>query len=98
MANRGAGGLSICALLNLRPASAALWAALVFTLVACAGPGRLPGDGAGQLFARGLDEIGDLYIEPVSSRRLALSGAARLARLDNGLVVSDGSGAGDAGV
>lgn len=66
----------------------------VLALTACAGQERLPADAEGQLFARGLDEIAGLYIEPVSSRRLALSGAKRLSRLDNQLTVSDDSGAG----
>src|SRR5207247_3079937 len=34
----------------------------------------------------------DLYIDPVSTRQLALAGAARLARLDDKLAVSEGAG------
>jgi carboxyl-terminal processing protease len=36
-----------------------------------------------------LNDIGEFYIEPVSSRRVALSGVARLARLDNRLAIGD---------
>jgi carboxyl-terminal processing protease len=64
------------------------------TLAACAGQAPLAADAPGQLFARGLDDIADLYIEPVSSRRLAISGAARLSRLDGKLGVSDNFGTG----
>jgi carboxyl-terminal processing protease len=81
----------------LRPACMALWAGLMVSLAACAGQGPLPGDAGGQLFARGLDEIADLYIEPVTSRRLAISGAARLAQLDSKLGVSDSFGFGTGG-
>jgi carboxyl-terminal processing protease len=86
--------LSIRALLNLRPAAAAAWVGLVLTLAGCAAPGPLAAGAEGQLFARGLDEIVDLYIEPVSSRRLALSAIARLTRLDGDLGVSEGGVAG----
>jgi carboxyl-terminal processing protease len=51
-------------------------------LAACTAERPLPADPTARLFARGLDEITDLYIEPVSSRALVLSGAARLVRLD----------------
>ena len=63
---------------------------VLFVLAACTGDrAGLPSDPAGKLFARGLDEIIDLYIEPVSSRGLALSGAARLARLDGKVAVRE---------
>jgi carboxyl-terminal processing protease len=42
----------------------------------------MPHDPAGRLFARGLDQIDELYLEPVSIRLVALGGAARLAQLD----------------
>jgi len=48
----------------------------------------------GGLFARVFGEIGDLYLEPVSARKLALSGLARLSRYDRSFGVSDGLGAG----
>jgi carboxyl-terminal processing protease len=66
---------------------------LVVLLVACAEERQpLPTDPTGRLFARGLDEIADLYIAPVSSRRLALAGAARLAQLDPKFSVSETPG------
>ena len=78
---------------QLRPAWMIVWAGLTVTLLAaCAGQGPHPADAGGQLFARGLDEISDLYVEPVSVRRVALSGVARLSRLDNKLGVGDGLG------
>lgn len=52
-------------------------------VASCAVERPLPADPTARLFARGLDEITDLYIEPVSSRALVLSGAAQLARLDH---------------
>ena len=67
--------------------------ALAAPLAACAGNEAAGGEATGQLFARGIDEITDLYIEPTSSRQLALAGAARLARLDDKLAVSEGAGA-----
>jgi carboxyl-terminal processing protease len=68
--------------------------ALVLPLVACVGGAAPTAETSGRLFARGLDEITDLYIEPVSTRQLALAGAARLARLDDKLAVSEGAGNG----
>jgi carboxyl-terminal processing protease len=62
-------------------------------LAACADTGdrkaALPADPGAKLYARGLDEITDLYIEPISARALAISGAERLSRLDNKLRVSE---------
>jgi carboxyl-terminal processing protease len=56
---------------------------LVVALAACAVHQALPDDPTARLFARGLDEITDLYLTPVSSRKLILAGAARFSRLDN---------------
>ena len=53
----------------------------------------MPNDPTGRLFARGLDEITDLYIAPVSSRKLILAGASRLSRLDDKFTVTEGAGA-----
>jgi carboxyl-terminal processing protease len=61
-------------------------------LAACTSQDRPVADAEGQLFARALDEIGELYLEPVSSRRLALAGATRLARLDSKITVGDSLG------
>jgi len=69
---------------------------LVVATAACTQYQALPNDPTGRLFARGLDEITDLYIAPVSSRRLILSGAARLSRLDEKLSVTEIPAAGDA--
>jgi hypothetical protein len=84
--------------LSSRPAAALARAsslAFVLGLAACAGPQALPEDPTGRLFARGLDEISDLYITPVSSRKLVLAGAARLSRLDGKLSVTESIGAAD---
>jgi carboxyl-terminal processing protease len=56
--------------------------ALAVLLASCAQPQPLPTDPAGRLFGRGLDQIAELYIVPVSSRKLALAAAARLSQLD----------------
>jgi carboxyl-terminal processing protease len=72
--------------LSLRPFAALVRAsnlAVVVLLAACVEHQALPNDPAGRLFARGLDEITDLYIAPVSSRKLILAGASRLSRLDD---------------
>ncbi|MGH7115951.1 MAG: S41 family peptidase [Stellaceae bacterium] len=81
--------------MSLRPA-ARLAAAGSFVLLvllgACAQRQPLPTDPAGRLFGRGLDDIADLYIAPVSSRTLALAAAARLSRLDPKLAVLETPG------
>jgi carboxyl-terminal processing protease len=56
----------------------------------------MPGDAAAQLFAHGLNDIRELYVEPVPVRRLVLSGAAGLAALDNRLGVGEAPGPGGA--
>src|SRR2546423_2522843 len=63
--------------------------ALALPLAACADNETAAPDASGQLFARGLDEITDLYIEPVTNRKLSLAGAARLSRLDDKLAVTE---------
>ncbi len=55
----------------------------------------MPVDPTERLFGRGLDEIADLYIEPVSSRILALAAAARLSELDAKFAVLETPGPGD---
>jgi carboxyl-terminal processing protease len=78
--------------LSLRPFAALARAsnlAFVVLLVGCVEHQSLPADPTGRLFARGLDEITDLYIAPVSSRKLILAGAARLSRLDNKFAVTE---------
>ena len=44
------------------------------------------------MFGRGLDQIADLYIVPVSSRTLALAAAARLSQLDSKFAVLETPG------
>jgi carboxyl-terminal processing protease len=82
-------------LLSLRPAAVFARASrfsLVFVLAACTMHQSLPDDPTARLFARGLDEISDLYISPVSSRKLILAAAARFSRLDNKLAVTESPG------
>src|SRR5256885_6722601 len=62
--------------------------ALALPLAACADNETAAPDASGQLFTRGLDEITDLYIEPVTNRKLALAGAARLSPLDDNPAVT----------
>jgi carboxyl-terminal processing protease len=97
--NTRARGSSIRALLNLRPAAAAARAGLMLTLLAlagCAAQDSPPADTEAQLFTRGLAEIAELYIEPVASRRLALSAIVRLTRFDGELHAREGVGSGTA--
>src|SRR6516165_6753548 len=87
--SRGVGAVS------LRPAAVPLRACslvVLAALAACAERQALPNDPTGRLFARGLDEISDLYIAPVSSRQLVLGGAARLSRLDDKFSISETPG------
>jgi carboxyl-terminal processing protease len=69
-----------------------VWAGLsvaAVALAACAG-GQSGADGSPTgLYGRGLDQIANLYIEPISTRRVALAGIARLSRIDDRLAVSD---------
>jgi carboxyl-terminal processing protease len=66
--------------------------AIVFALFGCAQMQPMPTDPAGRLFARGLDQIDELYIVPVSNRRLALDATARLVQLDPKLHVAETPG------
>jgi carboxyl-terminal processing protease len=80
---------------SLRPAATLVRASsliLLVALAACAERQALPDDPTGRLFARGLDEITDLYIAPISSRKLVLAAAARLSRLDDKFSVSESPG------
>jgi carboxyl-terminal processing protease len=68
--------------------------ASVLALVLIAGCGThdaLRGSSTGELFARGIEQITDLYIDPVPSQKLVLAGAKNLKRLDTRLAVSVGS-------
>ncbi len=59
-------------------------------LAACGTRETLHDSSTGQLFARGIEQITDLYIEPISGRTLALAGAKNLSKLDPRLSVSIG--------
>jgi carboxyl-terminal processing protease len=62
--------------------------ALVFAvliLAACSTQEASQDTTTGQLFARGIDQITDLYIEPVSGQNLVFVGARNLAKLDGRL-------------
>ena len=81
--------------MSLRPATVLVRASsfvLLIGFAGCAERQALPNDPIGRLFARGLDEITDLYISPVSSRQLVLAGAARFARLDDKFSVTESPG------
>jgi carboxyl-terminal processing protease len=85
----GVGAVSVGPATALARASGVL---LLVALAACAERQALPNDPAGRLFARGLDEITDLYIIPVSNRQLVLAGAARLSRLDDKFSIAETPG------
>jgi carboxyl-terminal processing protease len=79
----------------LRPAAVLAQASslvLLVALAACVERQALPNDPTARLFARGLDEISDLYISPVSSRKLVLAGASRFSRLDDKFSVTESPG------
>ncbi len=81
---------------SLRPAAMLVRAGsvvlILVVLAACAERQALPNDPTSRLFARGLDEISDLYISPVSSRKLVLAGASRFSRLDDKFSVAETPG------
>ena len=58
-------------------------------LTACGTHGMQDGT-TGELFARGIEQITDLYIEPIPSQKLVLVGAKNLAKLDSRLGVTIG--------
>src|SRR5258707_740118 len=58
-------------------------------LAACAGGQSGADSSPTGLYGRGLDQIANLYIEPISTRRVALAGIARLSRIDDRLAISD---------
>ena len=84
--------MSIRALLSSRLAAMMTRAAFgiaCLSLAACALQ-QPPATASGRtLFARGLHDIADLYLQPISSSRLARSGIAQLLRLDGKLAVTD---------
>ncbi len=79
----------------LRPAAVLARASLIAILLAivgCAQMNPMPLDPGGRLFARGLDQIDELYITPVSNRILALDAGARLSQLDPKLHMTETPG------
>jgi carboxyl-terminal processing protease len=71
-------------------------AVLALLALAGCGVGGTPEHGStSELFARGLDQITDLYIEPISGQTLVLVGAKNLMKLDPHLVVTIGGQVGD---
>jgi carboxyl-terminal processing protease len=71
-----------------RIAPAAIIAA---ALTACGAEQTSRNTTTGELFARGIEQITDLYIEPVSGQKLVFVGAKNLAKLDTRMGVSIGS-------
>jgi carboxyl-terminal processing protease len=65
--------------------------AAVLLVAACSTENAPRDAGSGQLFARGIDQITDLYIEPISGQKLIFSGAKNLAKLDGRLAASTSS-------
>ena len=64
---------------------------VVAALAACGGGREIEtGADTGQLFARGIEQITDLYIEPISGQKLVTVGAMNLAKLDERLGVTIG--------
>jgi carboxyl-terminal processing protease len=64
---------------------------LAAALVACGGGQQIEtAADTGHLFARGIEQITDLYIEPISGQKLVTTGAANLLKLDERLAVSVG--------
>ncbi|HEY2538099.1 MAG TPA: hypothetical protein VGI28_01165, partial [Stellaceae bacterium] len=70
---------------NFRPAGFVV----LLALFGCAQFQPMPADRGGRLFARGLDQIDELYIVPVSNRTLALAAVARLSQLDPSLRMTE---------
>ncbi|HZK92344.1 MAG TPA: S41 family peptidase [Stellaceae bacterium] len=65
-------------------------AAALLALAACGMHDARQDAAAGRLFARGIDQITDLYIEPISGQKLVFAGAKNLAKLDPRLAVAVG--------
>lgn len=64
---------------------------IVAALTACGGGREIEtGTDTGQLFARGVEDITDLYIEPISGQKLVTVAAMNLAKLDERLGVTIG--------
>jgi carboxyl-terminal processing protease len=69
--------------------------AVLLGLWACAAEQEHPAENASaQLYARGLDEITQLYLRPESARRLVVAAAAQLSTLDPAVTAAAGPGSG----
>lgn len=83
--------------LRVRSASAPSIASLclglmLLGLAGCAGREPVSASADGKLYARGLDDIDGLYLEPVSSRQVVLAATRRLSQLDHRVAVGDSFG------
>lgn len=75
---------------RLRATACLLAVAAPALLAACDGREQSPANSSAateHLFARGIEQISDLYIEPVSNRKLVTVGAMNLSKLDDKLGV-----------
>jgi carboxyl-terminal processing protease len=63
---------------------------ILLALTGCGVAGTTEHSSTGELFARGIGEITDLYIEPISGQTLVLVGVKNLMKLESHLVVTIG--------
>jgi carboxyl-terminal processing protease len=83
----------LCFLSGLRARARLGWLGSVVAVVALAGCSAHETSReatTGELFARGIEQITDLYIEPISAEKLVIVGAKNLAKLDSRLSVTVG--------
>jgi carboxyl-terminal processing protease len=64
----------------------------LLALAGCAGQEPVAASADGALYARGLNDIASLYLEPVTSQQVALAGLRRLTHLDSSLAVGNSFG------
>src|SRR5580704_19047372 len=65
--------------------------AIACVALAACGMHQTPGESStGELFARGIEQITDLYIDPISSQKVVFVGATNLTKLDSRLSLSFG--------
>jgi carboxyl-terminal processing protease len=73
---------------------ARLWrlapAIVCVALAACGMQQTSGGSSTGELFARGIEQIADLYLEPIPGQKIVFVGATNLVKLDSRLSVSFG--------
>jgi carboxyl-terminal processing protease len=66
--------------------------ACLLALAACGGMHETAHEtSTGRLFARGIEQITDLYIDPIPAQKLVIVGAKNLSKLDNRLAASVGT-------